>query len=990
MKKTKLSVLAALLTYSAILTSCYTVLPEEHDLQQQVSGSSKLSLKLKRNVSTRSSISPDESLIRDICVMAYRKTDGRLAAIQTGTSADEIGLELTNGSYNVYVTANMGRFNAPVNESEIGNAFHSINIFYDMRQALPMCWKGEADIKAGDDNTVYASLSRLVSKIEFRVETGVLEGLEITSARLCQGAGRVRPFMEGGSRILAQNESVNGDYATLADITRLNAGQSICFYATENCQGMLLPDNSDPWTKVPDSIGDKADLCTYVEVKGRWNETADYEGIVTYRFYLGEDATRSFDVRRNSTHELTLYLEEESFDKISWKIDASQMEPAVWEVYPDFTDNYHKDGDFYVTENICLDFSFDDRGQRYWNKRNNAFTLLGVGNDGDTVIRFGQPEDIGNGHFKSMGTCIGKGRYDIHLINSETGEIEYIMTGGTIYAPVIVAGREGMFTDSPVEEFDKASEFMINGNSSDICLYLTDKDGYNLNQGEYYGCDFSICNWTADIVNDSHGYSLYDKVSVETLQGISGSDSYAVRYRLNFSNDGKDGSWNRRLSESLGHGSIAIRYNELCSGSVGEHRMGLFCDEIEITFKPVPDDKKSLMGTEFMYGVNNPSNLPLSIMGLKLNGMKEQPSQPDIRPVVCDAISGHTRKDPMLISRMPSTYCSLEDGAATSTFINGKIYYAADDYGISQDMIPRQLSMFHTFEAALAYEPALWTPKISGRIDLYGSSAESNRYGHYGFMNCGLIMYSYDRRHELFDSNNGTRTDFREYGDLLNKEYVRKFNEIIELDININDRNEITATASREVELDIAVLGYLKGHIRCVTVQDPFYTVWGKYYTHLERFYHSATVRLGNEPTIIDNGGLAESFELMRSQPYYSVVDVWDEEEFRQPSKMKGTIREYLKPNGLELAISIMSPDGTPVAVSVSGKAKYDYKTSSPVNWDTGLFSSVTIVPSSYSGFDSKLDDDGCPAGSLFKEEPVELEPDVRYGYTHNLYYMTR
>ena len=125
--------------------------------------------------------------------------------------------------------------------------------------------------------------------------------------------------------------------------------------------------------------------------------------------------------------------------------------------------------------------------------------------------------------------------------------------------------------------------------------------------------------------------------------------------------------------------------------------------------------------------------------------MKEQPSQPDIRPVVCDAISGHTRKDPMLISRMPSTYCSLEDGAATSTFINGKIYYAADDYGISQDMIPRQLSMFHTFEAALAYEPALWTPKISGRIDLYGSSAESNRYGHYGFMNCGLIMYSYDR-----------------------------------------------------------------------------------------------------------------------------------------------------------------------------------------------------------------------------------------------------
>lgn len=991
MKKTKLSVSAAILAFSSIVASCYTVLPEMQESSAEAAGTAHLNLRVTRNGATKSSISPDEDAIQNVCVMAYRQDDGRLAAMQTKESVGEIDLELTSGYYNIYVTANMGEFDAPVSEADMDEAGHTIRSLDDMEHALPMCWKGEAGLKAGENTTVYANLSRLVSKTAFKVEMGVLEGLEITSVRLCQGAGTIRPFMEGGSRILDPEEAVDGDYATQDDIRSLMGGETMYFYVTENCQGTLLPENTDPWEKVPESIGEKADLCTYVEMKGRWNDDADYAGEVTYRFYLGEDAAKSFDIRRNSLHNLTLYLEEESFDRISWKIDASMMEPVAWEAYSDLSNNFHDKDEFYFSEIIRMDLSIDERGQKYWKKRNNGFYLTGVDYDGNTIIRFDTPTDLGNGRFRAMGTCIGTGDYDILMMNSETGEIEYVMTDGTVHPPLVVAGNNGIFMDEPVEGFDDEIGFMINGRTYDICLYMTDKDGYNLNQGHYYGCDFSICSWHTDIVNGLHDHSLIDNATIQKFQGETGSDGYAIRYRLSFNNDGTDESWNRILTESLGRGMLGFTYEESTSGASGKYWMGLYCDDIRITFRPVPDNSKSILGTEFMYQVENPSNLPVKIRGLKLNSMGTEPFRYEIRPVICNTIPENTNTDLLLISRMPYTYCSLEEDASRSVIIDGKMCFAADDNGTEQSGLPDQLAMFHIFEARFSYgDDDIWTPDFIGDIDLYDTYKHSIMYGEDGFMNCGMILFAYDKKHESLDSYNGRRTDFTQYGKLLSREYIGKFDKTVEVDISINADNEITATASRDIELDISLSGNLKGHIRCVTVQDPFYTVWGRYFSHSQPFSHTCRIKLGQTPAVIDAAALSESFAKMRAVPYYSVLDAWDEDDFRNPYTMSGTIREYLKPYDIDLKIDITSPDGSPVAVRFSGSAQYDYKSSDPVTWQTGLFSSVTMVPSSHSGFDDRLDDDDCPAGALFKEEYLYLQPNVTYGNTQGIWYMTK
>lgn len=918
--------------------------------------------------------------------MAYSQKDGRLADIQTKGSAEEIEMELLSGTYNIYVTANMGTFNAPVDEADIKEAFYDIGTASRMGQSLPMSWQGEAELKAGEKTTVYAKLSRLVSKVGFKVEMGVLDGLEITSARLCQAAGRIRPFMDGGSRILTPDEAVEGDYATEEDLDILMQGGTMYFYVAENCQGRLLPDNDDPWTKVPDNIGESAGLCTYVEMKGRWLDDADYEGLVTYRFFLGEDASKSFDIRRNSIHNLTLYLEEESFDKISWKIDASQMEATAWEVYPTLYNNFHEKDDFYVTERICLDFSFDEKGQKYWKKRNNAFSLAGVDYDGNVLIRFDQIRDLGKGNFQAIGTCIMDGDYDILLINSATDEIEYVMENGTIHIPEIIAGEDGEFADNLVEGFDEESILLINGESTEICLYLTDRDGYNLNQGHYYGCDFSICNWDTEIVNSAYGHDLFGNASIETIVGDSGSDSYALCYQISIENDGTDKEWNRMLTQSLGSGLLELKFTETTSGARGRHPAALHARDIDITFKPVPDSRKATFGTEFMYAVSNPSNIPLKIRGIKLNAMDRVPDHKELSPILCDEIPWHSNTVPLLVSKMPYTICSLEDDSSVSAVIDGKTCYPAYDNGINQADVPDQIAMFHNLEVSYVHSADAYMSRIFGYTDFYDTSAHTALYGKDGYQNCGVIMHLNDVQINLFDQSNGLKIDFRRYGDIMTKEYIRKFHDIIEVDLSINENNELTAKASRDAELNISVTGFIRGHIRCVSVQDPFSTVWGHYFSHRVDFSSNMTTGIGADPKAVDNGTITDAFQNLRDEEYYSAIDVWDVEEFRNPKYQQGSVREYLKPEYIYLTIGITSTDGTPVAVSFSGSVKYDYRTSAPVTWPYGL-GSVTMVPSSYSGFDDRLKDDNCPEGSIFKAEVLDMEPYVSFANDQRIYY---
>lgn len=983
MKKSGISLLSVIAS-AFLAVSCDAILPEEPEDKDSTSlTTSTLGLRINTGTAAKSSISPDEDAVNHLYVMAYRKEDGRLMAAQSGKTAEDIEIELTAGEYNIYVTANMEGFQAPSEEKDLISFSHTIRSIPDMGEALPMCWHGPAKMEAGKKTTVLANLSRLVSKVGLSIDMGVLEGLKITSVRLRQGAGCIRPFMDGGSRILSEDEAMDGDHASEEDLRSLMAGETMIFYVAENCQGKLIEGNTDPWNKIPDSIDEKAGLCTFIEMTGEWEDTALYAGTVTYRFYLGGDAVTDFNVRGNSVYNLTLFLQEESLERMSWKIDTSDMVAVPWEASTSFHNNFHSHDDFYVTENILVEFSLDKRGQKYWEKRNYDFSLVGKDSQGRRIIRFNDPQDLGEGRFKAMGTCMMAGDYDVLMINNETGEIEYILESGTVHVPEIVASYDDVFTDEPVDGFDTASEFTINGGYRDICLYLTDRDGYNLNQGHFYGCDLSLCDWETGIPNSAFGHDLYDGAGIEVFYGECEDDSYAVRYRIRFDNEGKNKQWNRMLTESLGNGVAEFSYKEVFSGAEGSHPLGLYCDPIHVSFRQMPYNQAPFTNCEFMYLIDNPSNLPILIRGLKLNTMRTDVTlDDDLMPILSGQVEGMTETKPLLITKMPYTFCSLESDASYHFTYNKMTAYAADDSGIEEFDVPDQTAMFHTFDVRLAYNTTGWFPEINGDYSM-DTIIYGNGYGAY--MNCGVIFHTYSNKREIYSSHNGEIVDFRNYGSILGKDAVTKFNVMPEVTFSINEDNELIATSNMKTGLSISISGILRGHTRCVSVDESTYAIWGHYFDSGHRFKVDHTVQVDWNGNAVDGGAIADSFEKIREQEYYSKLNADTIEDFRIDDGKSTTLREHLKPYALELEITVTTSEGGPVVLKgLSGSAVYEFILGKRVTWRLGSSRVVNIIPSAFASFDSYVA--GKP-GYTFIEETVKLTPKVKFN-TQNLYYM--
>lgn len=204
---------------------------------------------------TKSSLTIGEDTVSDVNIVAF-KNGVRTTFVYTTPDSD-ITLQLLKGeSYNIYAVANVGAISIPSSESDFLDYSYSIDSIDDLNGGFPMWWKLEGFTAGVLTSPVDIELERLVAKVRLSLMAPDMEGFEVTSVRLCQAASTIRPFAAGGSRALS-GETLDGDYASAADLTTINNGGSICFYTFENCQGTLLEGNTDPWNKVPDNMGDR-------------------------------------------------------------------------------------------------------------------------------------------------------------------------------------------------------------------------------------------------------------------------------------------------------------------------------------------------------------------------------------------------------------------------------------------------------------------------------------------------------------------------------------------------------------------------------------------------------------------------------------------------------------------------------------------------------------------------------------------------------------
>lgn len=198
---------------------------------------------------------------------------------------------------------------------------------------LPLCWS-ESGVDPFNGNVIDIEMTRLFSKLNLTIDHSGLAGTSLEdfvngSIKIRSSNCKLRPFDSNGSTATASEDILDiGDYDSVMENS---LSKTFVFYVPENMNGDLLSENSDPDKKtmetVAEAVGEEASkYLTYIEFSGTLSGVGTgIEGDIVYRFFMGKDAVRNFDVPRNSTMNVTLSFNAESVFSASWKIDSGDM-----------------------------------------------------------------------------------------------------------------------------------------------------------------------------------------------------------------------------------------------------------------------------------------------------------------------------------------------------------------------------------------------------------------------------------------------------------------------------------------------------------------------------------------------------------------------------------------------------------------------------------------------------------------------------------------
>ena len=306
MKKMFLSFMSILMLFSGCSKQ---EVPESPSSHNEVSVQFNLS-----QILLKSALSANDN-INNINIFAYR--NGKLLSQHYTEGVSSLNMTLLTGyAYDIYAIANTGKKDAPDYESSLPSFSCQISQLNDLNNGIPMvCSLSDIQVAPGM-KPITLILIRMASKINFRIDNSAIPRLKVTSLCLKQSPLDFKPF----ATTSAASSVDDGDYATASDLTALNSGDTASFYMLENCQGVLLPGNTDQWRKVPEYIPTKKDICTYLEVETEFQDIGSPIGTVIYRLYLGQDNCSDFNIYRNTDNVVILTLTENGLNQVSWKV----------------------------------------------------------------------------------------------------------------------------------------------------------------------------------------------------------------------------------------------------------------------------------------------------------------------------------------------------------------------------------------------------------------------------------------------------------------------------------------------------------------------------------------------------------------------------------------------------------------------------------------------------------------------------------------------
>ena len=605
-----LGLLSGLLLMQSCLEVEQEIMPQDSTTQDMV----EVRFNAASQDAVRSSVSLDESRVYNINVYAFR--NGILAGQGYFTGVDEIGLTLPAGAvYNIYAVANVGRCEAPSSERDFIEGFSfRVSDVNMLVHGVPMSCASKGVHVGTVSKVVDLHMKRLAAKVNLRIEkSSLLEGLRVNSVRLCQSASVVRPFRwegEGGSRAESEDEVMDGDYASAADLYRLNNGREVSFYTLENCQGILLPDNEDPELKVPMMIPGKDKVCSYLEIGCEFDGSGLLEGDVRYRIYLGLDDCTSFDVPGNACINISLMLTGEGLQEVSWKANADVSVRDGY-VTGGMLKGMHGVYDLYVGESFMYEVTLADELLEYFDGDASgcSLVLMHEGKEIDGLEVTGMQADGCILQVEMM--CVAPAEGKLYLCTSEGMVVGCVAERVGIRVPEIAFSEyESWEADRELETLTYIPECDVNGEGCYLFLYFVDRDGYNLNGRRSYGYDHTLFHFKDEgvYVGDEKLTSFSAVCSTSPRE----KGKCACSVRLDCSNSGDDHDENILLADIYGTVKAAYLHvledNYAISSSV---RIGV--GMLPVTLTLVDNGWAGYHDCQMSMKVDNPSELPLDV-----------------------------------------------------------------------------------------------------------------------------------------------------------------------------------------------------------------------------------------------------------------------------------------------------------------------------------------------------------------------------------------
>ena len=251
-----------------------------------------------------------------ITLAAY--ADGSLAAdgyYSTGLEGMSLDLE-PDRSYTVYALVNMGDLSSiiPLSESELSTFTYRIPSYTEGTESLSSRGLPMAGKLAWPGQGTVIPVKRLLAKVTAHLSCD-WDGAAIREVKVCNLNRVLRPFGE------AVHEE-DWDQQEFQIGTGLSSGTFV-FYVPENRQGTIngIKTSQD---KSPDrnaAVKARKEYLTYLETSVTSTASA-YAGDITYRSYLGGNATTDFDILRNGFYEWTIVYHGDRTQDQDWKRDG--------------------------------------------------------------------------------------------------------------------------------------------------------------------------------------------------------------------------------------------------------------------------------------------------------------------------------------------------------------------------------------------------------------------------------------------------------------------------------------------------------------------------------------------------------------------------------------------------------------------------------------------------------------------------------------------